>query len=148
MQKVRRIRRTSFAIAAVAVIACSAIAMTSSNSTTAPATTAASHQLGDYLGNWTGKWGGQWAVRFTVTGNPASGEVSVLYEWEEDVGQPMRRQRRRGTLTDQGALRVPDLLEITLSDSDPAKATAVGHFKQPRTAELLRDRTPQPHRRR
>jgi hypothetical protein len=61
----------------------------------------------------------------------------VLYVWEEQQGKPMWHQDRKGTLVGN-VLRAGGSIDITLSDTDPNKAQAVGNFPTRRTAELVR----------
>lgn len=88
-----------------------------------------------------GKWVGKWTVQFTVSRDPESRELVVLYEWEERLGQPLGGDSFYAGFED-GKLLVGDSIDITLSDKDPDKATANGHFRKPRVAELTRAKKP------
>jgi hypothetical protein len=94
-----------------------------------------------FLGKWVGKWDGKWTVQFTVSRDPESQELVVLYEWEERLGQPLGRDSFYAGFED-GKLLVGDSIDITLSGNDPNKATANGHFQKPRVAELTRAKKP------
>ena len=90
------------------------------------------------VGKWLGLWDGKWAVQFTVTQDPNDpSQLNALYEWEERRDQPMRQSSRPATI-DGDVLRVGDAIEITFSPTNPNQATAVGHFRTPRTAQLTR----------
>jgi len=92
----------------------------------------------DFVGTWRGRWDGQWNVQFTITRDTAnSPELNVLYEWEENVGQPMNQRNFPVNL--QGDALVAGMIEIRLSASDPRRATATGRFRNTRTAALVRD---------
>jgi len=89
-----------------------------------------------FVGMWTGKWDGVYSVQFTISQDPQDRQYQVVYEWEEIVGQPMRR--REWPVTEQSGTLVTGPIEITLSTDDPNQAIAVGHFRKSRTAELTR----------
>jgi hypothetical protein len=90
----------------------------------------------DFVGKWVGKWDDTWKVQFTVTQDPKTQELSVLYEWEETLGKPFESQRRAGKI-EKGVL-VLGSIEITPSGKDKDKADAVGKFAKTRTAALTR----------
>ena len=89
-----------------------------------------------FVGTWTGKWDGIYSVQFTISQDPQDRQYQVVYEWEETLGQPMKR--REWPVTEQAGTLVTGPIEITLSTDDPDHAIAVGHFRKPRTAELTR----------
>jgi hypothetical protein len=92
----------------------------------------------NFVGKWSGKWDNTYEVHFTVTQDPQTQHLNVRYEWEETLGQPLKHSERVGALTAE-VLRVGQNIEITISPTDRNAATAVGHFKKPRTAKLLRE---------
>jgi hypothetical protein len=94
----------------------------------------------DFVGTWVGKWDNTYCVQFTVTADKNTGDISVLYEWEENVGQPLRKQRYSGVLTGR-SLKVGHLIEIFASLEEPEQAVALGHFSTPRAAVLIREPT-------
>ena len=85
------------------------------------------------------QWDDKWQVRFTITQDPKTKQLAVLYEWEEKPGKPLRKQRLTGKI-DGNRLRISKETEITLSSKDPDKGKAVGNFKVKRTAELVREK--------
>lgn len=92
----------------------------------------------DFVGKWVGKWDDKWKVQFTVTMEPDSGELLVLYEWEERLGQPLQSQRVRAKIVENAL--VLGLTEITLPAKGKDKAKAVGKFRNTRTANLTREK--------
>jgi len=90
----------------------------------------------DFLGEWNGSWENIWQVRFTVSQDSTTGAISVLYEWEERLGQPLSKQ----TLSAQilGGALTANLFYIWLPQSSGIKARAVGRFDEPRTANISR----------
>jgi RNA polymerase sigma factor (sigma-70 family) len=97
------------------------------------------HPVEDYLGKWTGKWDNTWTVEFTITQNRRTQQLSVLYVWEEEQGKPMWRMQRTGKV--QGnMLKSGQSIDIILSEIDPNKAQAIGHFATQRTANLVRQK--------
>jgi hypothetical protein len=93
----------------------------------------------DFVGKWTGKWSGTWPVQFTIIQDPKTKELSVVYEWEEALGQPLQKENHSAKL-DGSILRVGRGIEITLSSKDNNKGTALGRFANPRTADLTREK--------
>ena len=91
----------------------------------------------DFAGKWRGRWDGTWTVQFTITHDPKTQQLSVLYEWEERPGEPLNQRNFPATV--QGNALVAGMIEITLFANDPKRATATGHFRNPRTAALVRE---------
>jgi hypothetical protein len=91
----------------------------------------------DFLGKWSGKWDDKWQVRFTITQDPKTNELKALYEYEQYVGKPLRRQQLTGKL-EGNTLRVGRNMDLTLSPNDPDKGKAVGNFLDRLTANLVR----------
>lgn len=116
------------------VVAPPAAAGTNTNSSF---TAVARPGLIDFVGTWTGKWDGIWAVRFTISPSTRTNEVNVVYEWEENIGQPWRRARHPGRVLDS-SLKVGTHMFLELDANDASKARAIGKFAEKRTAELLR----------
>jgi hypothetical protein len=97
--------------------------------------------LQDFVGEWSGHWDDTWAVHFTITENPTnSSSLRVLYQWEENLGEPLSEERYAAFLTN-GALNIGSFIEIIQSPNHPNRATAVGHFKHARTANLILEET-------
>jgi hypothetical protein len=92
----------------------------------------------DFVGKWQGKWSGFFLVQFTITQDPKSKELSVVYEWEEVAGKPLQKETCDAKL-DGNTLRVGKAIEITLSPKDANKGRALGRFANPRTADLTRE---------
>lgn len=110
---------------------------------------------GDFLGVWQGKWDGRWGVQFTVY-PPAKGSelaeregdwVRVEYHWEERRGEPWETSLGAAEVV-EGVLKL-NAIRLYLPPDDPGpredgeveegqnrKATAVGNFRTPRTADL------------
>jgi len=93
----------------------------------------------DFLGKWTGKWSGTYRVQFTITQDPKTKELAVVYEWEENVGNPLQRENISAKL-DGNVLRIGKVIEITLSAKDDNKGKAVGRFANPRSTDLTREK--------
>jgi hypothetical protein len=100
----------------------------------APATTTTA--ASGFVGTWNGKWDDIYSVQFTISKDPKDGQYQLVYEWEEIVGQPMKR--REWPVEERDGTLFTGPIEITLSSEDPNHATAVGRFRNPRTAELTR----------
>jgi hypothetical protein len=95
----------------------------------------------DFLGKWSGKWDNTYQVRFTITQDPKTKELKALYEWEENPGKPLRRQRVTAVKIEGNALEVGKAMQITISSKDPDKGKAVGNFgTKRRTADLVREK--------
>jgi hypothetical protein len=103
--------------------------------TPATPTTTATSATG-FVGTWTGKWDGVYSVQFTISQDPQDQQYQVVYEWEEVIGQPMKR--REWPVKEQAGTLFTGPIEITLSPDDPNHAIAVGRFRKSRTAELTR----------
>ena len=103
---------------------------------TAQATTTTTKPATGFVGTWTGKWDGVYSVQFTISQDPQDQQYQVVYEWEEVIGQPMRR--REWPVTEQAGTLFTGPIEITLSPDDPNHVIAVGRFRKSRTAELTR----------
>lgn len=93
----------------------------------------------DFLGKWVGAWDGIFAVQITITQNPETKELSALYEWEEQPGNPLNQMVRPAKLDGNKLLIGNGLIDLTLSAEDPTKAKAVGNFSKKRTADLVRE---------
>lgn len=91
-----------------------------------------------FIGRWTGKWDYAWKVHITISKKRDTGELELLYEWEEDVGQPMQRSGPRPVKFNDDTL-VSGNIEMTLDASNPLTAEAIGKFKDTRTATLRRE---------
>jgi hypothetical protein len=94
----------------------------------------------DYLGKWSGRWDNTSYVQFTVTHEPETRHVSVLYEWEEYPGQPLQRLRLTGHLENNILKIGTRFIELSVSPDDPDKGKALGHFRTRRTAVLTREK--------
>jgi hypothetical protein len=94
----------------------------------------------DYLGKWSGRWDNTWYVQFTVTHEPETRHVSVLYEWEEYPGQPLQRLWLTGHLENNILKIGTRFIELSVSPHDPDKGKAFGHFRTRRTAVLTREK--------
>ena len=94
----------------------------------------------DFFGKWAGKWDDTWSVQFTITQDPANGDISVLYEWEESVGQQMQMRTHAGKLAGN-VLLVGNMIELSIFANDPDQGQAYGRFRKPRTAVLTRQST-------
>lgn len=90
----------------------------------------------DFVGKWVGEWDGKWYVQFTVSQDPATKQLHVLYEWEEKNGEPVRRQNFAARLGK--ATLVIGAMELSISAKDDNKGKAVGKFKSLRIALLTR----------
>src|SRR5688500_6891217 len=44
------------------------------------------------VGTWSGKWDGIYPVQFTISRDPQDQQFHVIYQWEERLGQPMKRR--------------------------------------------------------
>ena len=97
-------------------------------------------QVEDFVGRWVGKWDNTWCVQFTVTQNSLTKAISVLYEWEENLGRPLHSQQLAGYL-ENNILKVCSAIQISLPERNLDKATAYGRFPKPRTAALVREAT-------
>ena len=96
-----------------------------------------------FLGKWVGKWDNTWKVQFTITQDPKSEQLSVLYEWQEIVGQPLQKKSLSAKIEKDTLVMSPSgasVIEITLLAKATDKAKAVGKFKTPRTAALTREK--------
>ena len=89
----------------------------------------------DFVGKWVGKWDGTWQVNFTVTQDAETGQLSLIYEWEESLGGPLQKKRPSAARIENDTLK-SGTLELTISEKDPGKANAKGNFKNPRTADM------------
>jgi len=96
-------------------------------------------KLEDFLGKWSGKWDDTYQVRFTITQDPKTNELKVLYEYEQNVGKPLRRSRVTAKL-EGNTLRVGRSMDVTISANDPDKGQAIGRFAERRTADLVREK--------
>jgi hypothetical protein len=112
------------------------VAQQTSAAQTAPGKKALTPQ--DFLGTWSGRWDHTWKVRFTISQDAQTGELAVVYDWEETLGRPLRQRHYAATLV-VDTLRVGPKIEITLSVTNPNQAKAVGNFGNPRTADLIRE---------
>jgi hypothetical protein len=93
----------------------------------------------DFVGIWVGRWDGVWQVQITIVQDAETKELSALYEWEERRGQPLKQQRPTAKIEKNTLILGEKLIEMTLSAKEPIKAKAVGNFKRPRTADLIRE---------
>lgn len=104
-----------------------------------PATKSAKPSKPDqFFGKWVGKWDGKWPVEFTISRDPKTKELVVIYAHAEHLGDPLEEEVSQPAFED-GVLYVGDSMEITLSTVDPNIATVKGNFKKPRVAVLARD---------
>jgi hypothetical protein len=94
----------------------------------------------DYLGKWSGRWDNTFYVQFTVTQEPETKHVLVLYEWEEYPGQPLQRLRLTGHIENNILKIGTRFIELSVSPHDPGKGKAYGYFRTRRTAELTREK--------
>ena len=94
----------------------------------------------DYLGKWSGRWDNTFYVQFTVTQEPETKHVLVLYEWEEYPGQPLQRLRLTGHIENNILKIGTRFIELSVSPHDPDKGKAYGYFRTRRTAELTREK--------
>lgn len=91
----------------------------------------------ELFGVWHGYWNDVWSVTLTVSKDPDTGGYSVLYEWEERVGQPLQSVRLPSEFRD--GIITNDWLDLQLSGDAPNEAHARGKFgDNPRTAKLKR----------
>jgi hypothetical protein len=88
------------------------------------------------VGVWEGKWDGTWKVQFTVS-KGEKGTYRVIYEWEENLGQPMSKETEVKAEFKDGVLKVGD---IDIKYKEGGSAVATGKFKKPRTANLKKRR--------
>ena len=93
----------------------------------------------DFLGKWSGKWDDKYQVRFAITQDPKTNQLKVQYEWEENIGKPLRRARINAKL-EGNTLRVGRSMDVTISANDPDKGQAIGRFAERRTADLVREK--------
>ena len=94
----------------------------------------------DFLGKWVGKWDEKFQVRFTITQDPKTKQLSVLYEFEQRLGKPLREERLTAKL-EGNTLRIGRGIDLTISPSYPDKGNAVGRFVDRRlTADMVRQR--------
>jgi hypothetical protein len=91
----------------------------------------------DFVGKWTGKWDNTWTVQLTISLDPATGQLSSLYEWEERYGEPLRQSRGNAILN--GDVVYIGAIELTLSPTNKNRAVAVGKFRNQRTAKMVRE---------
>jgi len=76
----------------------------------------------------------------TITQDPKTKELNVLYEFEQRLGKPLRQQQLTAKL-EANTLRVGRSIDLTLSPNDPDKGKAVGRFAAGRrTADLVREK--------
>ena len=93
----------------------------------------------DYSGYWIGSWDGIWEVRFTV---PKEGQpLEVIYEWQEQRNGRFYRDVIPAQMSN-GVLKIGSNMELRRSWFDANQASAVGHFKSPRTARMTRVNAP------
>lgn len=92
----------------------------------------------DFNGTWVGKWDNAWCAQFTISSASTTQSASVLYEWEEKRGQPLRTLRRIGVLKGERLQIADPTVEIFLSQT-PDQAVAFGHFTVARSAVLKRE---------
>jgi hypothetical protein len=100
-------------------------------------------KLHEFLGKWSGQWDGFWNVQFTISRIEGDDEkVNVIYEWEERKGQPQNRRDLIGKIEGNvlAATGNRRLIDISLHAADPNSAQAYGHFKNPRRANLTREK--------
>lgn len=104
-----------------------------------PETTLAglSHQE-RFIGRWTGTWDDAWKVHITIGKKRDTDELELLYEWEENFGQPMQRSGPRHVKFNESTL-ISGNVEMTLDPSNPLAAEAIGKFEDTRTATLRRE---------
>jgi len=96
--------------------------------------------VSDFAGTWVGKWDNRWCVQFTIAGVPATTSASVLYEWLERDGEPLRSERAPALIVaTKLQIKEPDI-EIFLSGA-AGQAVALGHFHPARAAVLVREST-------
>jgi RNA polymerase sigma factor (sigma-70 family) len=94
----------------------------------------------DFVGTWSGQWDRTWPVYFTISHDARSGEFTVVYDWQETLGRPLKQRlysAETNTLVDD-TLWVGPRIEFTLSATNPNQARAVGNFRPRRTADLIR----------
>jgi len=96
-------------------------------------------KLEDFLGKWSGKWDDTYQVRFTISQDPKTKQLIVLYEYEQNLGKPLRRSRIAAKL-EGNTLRVGRNMDVTISANDPDKGQAIGRFAERRTADLVREK--------
>jgi hypothetical protein len=96
-------------------------------------------KLEDFLGKWSGKWDDTYQVRFTISQDPKTKQLIVLYEYEQNLGKPLRRSRIAAKL-EGNTLRVGRSMDVTISANDPDKGQAIGRFAERRTADLVREK--------
>jgi len=92
----------------------------------------------DFEGTWSGRWDRTWPVFFTISHDARSGEFTVVYDWQETVGRPLKQRlysAERITLVDD-TLWVGSRIEFTPSATNPNQARAVVGNR--RTADLIR----------
>ena len=94
----------------------------------------------EFLGKWVGKWDDTYSVQFTISLAENKKDLSVVYEWEEVLGRPLRRSVGVGKI--EGSLLKVGKIDVSLSADDANRGEAFGHFRQPRTAQIQRE-TPQ-----
>ncbi len=111
----------------------------STTNTDGSVTIAPAPKLARYLGRWSGKWDGIWAVHFTVTASSKTNEVRVLYEWEENAGQPLRSARHTCRVVGD-SLKIGTHIVMDLDPKDSEKTSVLGRFAESRTADLLREK--------
>jgi len=100
----------------------------------------ASAKASDFVGTWVGKWDNSYCVQFTVTDNANTGEMSVLYEWQENVGKPLQRETLPGLPTGR-SLKIGRHIEFFASLESADQAVALGHFSALRAVALVREPT-------
>jgi len=94
----------------------------------------------DFVGTWSGRWDRAWPVYFTISHDAQTGGFTVVYDWQETLGRPLKQRlysAETNTLVDD-TLWVGSRIEFTLSATDPNQARAVGNFRPRRTADLIR----------
>lgn len=94
-----------------------------------PSAIARINQLNQFVGKWNGKWDDRFQVQITITKTDSS-ELELLYEWEENVGQPMKRLGPQKAKIESNIL-VWGSIEMTFESDDPTVAKVSGKFQSP-----------------
>ena len=90
----------------------------------------------DFVGKWVGSWDDRFYVQFTITPAEDKESLTVVYEWEESLGQDLKREV--GDYKIEGHVLRMKKIDISLIADDENHGKAYGRFPTPRTAKLTR----------
>jgi len=103
-------------------------------------TPAQESQIADsrFIGTWSGKWEAKWPVQFSVSSGRQPHTYSVVYEWEEQLGEPMSKRLFSACLRGDALVIDAGFIDMKVSGDDSKAATLTGKFGNTRIASLTK----------